>query len=77
MVRYLQPISLAFLVALNSDGISNTIEFLTVVQVDINGRGSIHEANELETSSQIFTIDLGNATEMIAGNYTICKCPDL
>ena len=77
VVRYLQPLSLTLLVALNSDGISNRIEFLSVFQVDVNGRFSAHEAEGLETSSQIFTVDLGNATKEVTGNYTICKCANL
>ena len=72
MVGYLQPVSLAFLVARNSDGISNSIKTLQAFRV--NNFFTVLSTNRLETSTQIFTIDLDEATEVTTGNYTICKC---
>ena len=72
VVGYLQPVSLAFLVARNSDGISNSIKTLQALRV--NNFVTVFLTNRLETSTQIFTIDLDEATEVTTGNYTICKC---
>ena len=77
VVTFLQPVSLTFLVAQNSDGISNSITSLTVVGVNINGLLALLETNRLEASSQIFTLDLGDATVETAGNYTARKYADL
>lgn len=68
IVTYSQPVNLTFLVAITSDGINNDVEsLLTAFHYDVPGGQFI--ARRL--SSQLFTLELGRAGQITAGNYTI------
>ena len=70
MAEYLQPLSLTFLAARLSDGISNLINTYPVR----SPTGQLLTAITLENSSQIFVLYLGYANSDTVGNYTIRKC---
>ena len=74
VVGYFQPVNLTFLLAIRSDGISNRLSKVPVFQYDASGNPvmQLHEAVALESSSQLFTLELGYAGQHTPENYTIC-----
>ena len=75
VTRYNQPVNLMFLVAVRSDGISNSVsdKLLPVFYYHRNGTpGGVFIVSRLENSSQVFILELGNVGTSSTGNYTIC-----
>ena len=71
MIKYFQPLTLSFQVALCSDGIRNSVHSIFV---DGPGYGELSNISSIASSSQVFVEDVGVAGSRTAGNYTACKC---
>ena len=72
MIKYLQPVNLTFMIALRSNGAFNTINTVEVFQYDASDNlVREHTARNLNTSSQTYNLNLGQAEVKTAGNYTI------
>lgn len=70
MVKYFQPVTLTFVVALRSDGINND-HINSTIPVAKNDSDREFEAKKLENSSQIYTIKLDRSRLNTTGKYTI------
>lgn len=69
MVKYFQPVTLSFRVAVQSDGIINHVRMIIIQK---SGSGDMSNVVSM-TNSQVFSQDLGFAGGKTGGNYTACK----
>ena len=70
MVKYLQPVTLSFQVAVQSNGIFNTVE---VIRLERPGSSEQIPILSTRDNSQVFTEELGPAGIQTVGNYTACE----
>lgn len=70
LIKYFQPITLEFQVAVLSDGLSNAVN-----RIMLKRPGSIEPSfiRSIQNSSQVFAEEVGFAGSATAGIYTACE----
>ena len=71
-VKYLQPVTLSFQVAVLSDGINNIVRDLEI-PLEKPGSNESLVISSTTNNSQVFTKELGPAVNQTSGNYTACE----
>ena len=74
-VNFSDPLTLFFQAAYNSNGISNSVMFLTLEHISIDGIETNYTVQQNRSSSnmQIFSITFDEATGNLAGTFNACK----